>query len=457
MIKLYNTLSREKEEFKPTKDKEVGIYACGPTVYFFAHIGNFRTYVFEDVLRRVLEFNGYAVKFVMNITDVGHLTDDADAGEDKMLLAMRREGKSAQEIAEFYTQAFMADVKKLNIKPADEYPRATDHIQEQIELIKKLEEKGFTYQTTDGVYFDTSKLPDYGRLSGQKSEEKEAGARVAMGEKKNPTDFALWKFSSESEQRLMEWESPWGKGFPGWHIECSAMSAKYLGIPFDIHLGGIDHVPVHHENEIAQTQAAEGKLLANYWVHSDFLTVDGGKMSKSLGNIYTISDLAAKGIDPLAFRYFCLGAHYRTKLNFTTESINAAQNALNNLRDAVRDWDSPSGGCAAYEQEFAAALDDDLNLPEALAVVWQMKDSASASSAKAASLLKFDQVLGLELDQYVAQPLAVPEDVKSLVKDRERAREEKDFERADQLREQIEKKGFTVDDQAAGSKINQKH
>jgi cysteinyl-tRNA synthetase len=449
-IRLHNTLTRKIEEFEPIKPGKAGIYACGPTVYFFAHIGNLRSFIFADVLRRALAYDGFDVTFVMNITDVGHLTDDASEGEDKMLVAMRREGKTAYDIAEFYAQAFFEDLKKVNILPADEYPRATKHIDEQIAMIRDLEKNGFTYVIEDGIYFNTAKLKSYGQLSRQKAEDKKAGARVDMGDKRNPTDFALWKFSPEGAQREMEWESPWGKGFPGWHIECSAMAAKYLGIPFDIHTGGIDHVAVHHENELAQTEGATGKLEANYWMHGEFLTVDGGKMSKSLGNLYTLEDVEKKGFDALAFRYLCLQAHYRTKLNFTWEGMTAAQNALHNLRNIVRMWDMPKGNCEAFEARFLEAVNDDLNMPQALAVVWEMIDSKEPTAAKAASILKFDKVLGFGLKSFVGKPLKIPAKVHKLVKEREAARAAKDWKESDRLRDEIAKLGFVVEDASGG-------
>lgn len=462
---LYNTLARSKQEFQPIQDKHVGVYSCGPTVYWFAHIGNMRAFLFADVLCRALRLNGYTVDQVMNITDVGHLTDDADEGEDKMMVAMKREGKTAYEIAEFYAQAFFQDLETLNIVPASKYPRATEHIAEQIEMIEQLEQNGFTYRTSDGIYFDTSKLSDYGRLSGQRSNEKQAGARVEMGEKKNATDFALWKFSPSSVKREMEWPSPWGIGFPGWHIECSAMSKKYLGVPFDIHTGGIDHIAVHHENELAQTEGAEGKLEANYWMHNEFITVDGGKMSKSLGNVYTIDQLVEKGFDPLAFRYLCLQAHYRSKLNFTWESLEAAQNALNRLRSTVREWDAPrtpllneggvGGGRAGFEERFLASINDDLNTPEALSIMWQLIDSDYPTSAKATSLLKFDQVLGLRLDKFIAKSVEIPIEVQRILDERATARAEKNWVDSDRLRVEIEKLGFIVEDKPDGQKVRE--
>jgi cysteinyl-tRNA synthetase len=465
MLKLYNTLSRTVEEFAPIRPGKAGVYACGPTVYYFAHIGNMRAFIFADLLKRALAYNGFDVTLIMNITDVGHLTDDADLGEDKMIVAMKREGKTAYEVAEFYTQAFFRDLERVNAKSATVYPKATEHISEQIDIVKKLEQNGFTYVTSDGVYFDTSKLPEYGTLSGQKAEEKLAGARVELGEKKHATDFALWKFSpsptpSSSPSgrgrgaRQMEWESPWGKGFPGWHIECSAMAKKYLGVPFDIHTGGIDHIPVHHENELAQTRGADGVLEANVWMHSEFLTVDSGKMSKSLGNLYTLQDLIDKGYDPLAFRYFVLQGHYRSKINFTWEALDAAQNALRNLRSFARELEAPAIGCADHEARFLSAVNDDLNTPQALAVVWDMmNDQSLPRSARAESLLKFDCVLGLGLDAYVGKPIEIPAEIQRFAAEREHARAAKDFAKADELRRAIEGKGFIVEDTPRGPKI----
>lgn len=454
MIRFYNTLTKQKEEFKSIHEGKVGVYSCGPTVYWFAHIGNMRSFLFADVLRRTLELNGYEVKQVMNITDVGHLTSDEDEGEDKMIVAMKREGKTSYEIAEFYTAAFRKDLTSLNIKPANIYPKATDHIAEQIEMVESLEKNGFTYKTSDGIYFDTSKLADYGRLSGQKAEEKKAGARIEMGEKKNATDFALWKFSAPGSDRDMEWESSWGKGFPGWHIECSAMSLKYLDVPFDIHTGGIDHIAVHHENEIAQTMGAENVLEANVWMHNEFLTVEGGKMSKSLGNLYTIDELVAKGYDPLAFRYFVLGAHYRSKLNFSFEALDAAQNALHKLRETIRSWNSPAAiGCADLENEFLEALNDDLNTAQALSAMWKLVDIDLPTEQKAKTLLWMDRVLGLRLDEVLGKPISVPDEVQKLALEREQARAQKDWSRSDELRARIAELGYTVEDTDSGPVI----
>jgi len=453
MLKLYNTLSRKKEDFQPIKKGKASVYACGPTVYWFAHIGNMRAFLFADLLIRTLRINGFETKFVMNITDVGHLTDDADEGEDKMLVAMRRDGKTAYEIAEFYTEAFMKDSSRLNIVEADVYPRATQHILHQVNMISELEQKGFTYKTQDGIYFDTSKLSTYGRLSRQNAEDKKAGVRVDMGGKKNATDFALWKFSPEDVKRDMEWESPWGKGFPGWHIECSAMSVEYLGAPFDIHTGGIDHIAVHHENEIAQTQGAKGVLQANVWMHNEYLTVDNGKMSKSLGNLFTITDLEERGYDPIVYRYFMLGAHYRTKQNFTFEALDAARNALNKIRNTVMDWDDPDGECEEFEKRFLNALNDDLNTPQALAVVWEMIDAKLPTSAKAKSLLYMDQVLGLGLKEYVSKEIEIPKEVQKFIDERRKAREGKNWEKSDEIRDEIAKLGYTVEDLPDGPRI----
>lgn len=456
MLRLYNTLTRQKEEFTTIHEGKVGLYSCGPTVYWFAHIGNMRSFIFSDVLRRVLEYNGYEVKLVMNITDVGHLTGDVDEGEDKMLVAMRREGKSVHEIAAFYAGAFFQDLKRLNIKPAHIYPKATEHIAEQIEMIAQLEKNGFTYRTNDGIYFDTSKLENYGKLSGQKSEEKLAGARVEMGEKKQATDFALWKFSPENSTREMEWESPWGKGFPGWHIECSAMSMKYLDVPFDIHTGGVDHIAVHHENEIAQTQGSEGVLQANVWMHNEFLTVDNGKMSKSLGNLFTLQDLIDKGYEPLSFRYFVLGAHYRSKLNFSFEALDGAARALTKLRELTRTWEPPEIGCAELEEKFLQSLNDDLNTAQALAVVWELVDADVPTSAKAQSLIRMDQVLGLGLSHFIAHPVEISLEAQALVTQREQAREKKEWNRSDELRLALERLGYVVEDTPEGPKVKKR-
>ncbi len=462
-LRLYNSLTKTKEEFTP-RGKTVGLYTCGPTVYHYAHIGNLRTFLFEDVLRRTLQYLGYKVDHVMNITDVGHLTSDADTGEDKMQKGAAREKKSVWDIAKLYTDAFILDFHRLNILAPTHLPRATAHIAEQIALIALLEKKGHTYRTEDGIYFDTSKFPAYGKLSGQKLSEKEAGKRVAALGKRNASDFALWKFSYpggtekpadwSSPVREMEWESPWGVGFPGWHIECSAMSRKYLGQPFDIHTGGIDHLPVHHENEIAQSEAAFGVPLANMWMHGEFLLLgEGEKMSKSADNFLTLQTLIDRGFDPLAFRYFTFGAHYRAPITFSRASMEAAQNALKNLRGTVRTWEKPKGACPDFEERFAAAIADDLDMPNALSVVWEMVKSDNPSSAKAASLKKFDDVLGLGLEQYIGRPLKVPKNVKALLDERDAARKAKKWPESDRLRDEIHTLGYGIEDTIDGQTV----
>lgn len=454
-IKFTNTLTRKKEEFVPLHKGKVGIYSCGPTVYQAASIGNFRSFIFSDTLRRVLAFNGYEVKQIINITDVGHLVGDGDEGEDKMLVSMQKEGKSAWDIAEFYTALFLKDIDRLNILRPHKMPKATEHIEEQIALVKDLEEKGFTYATSDGIYFDTSKLPDYGKLSGQKLEDKEEGARVDINlEKRNPTDFALWKFSPKDQKREMEWESPWGVGFPGWHLECSAMSEKYLDTPFDIHTGGEDHIPVHHTNEMAQTEAARGHELAHYWLHNAFLTVDGGKMSKSLGNGYSIDQLLERGFEPLVFRYFTLGAHYRSAQNFTFEALKASQNALHHLEDILRTFDTETEPSEISLNAFQERVNDDLDTPGALAILWNVvNDPSMPSSQKSATIKRFDDVLALGLVDVIATPLLIPTDVKELLDEREEARAQKDFSKSDNLRDQMKEAGFLVEDTPDGQRV----
>lgn len=455
-IHLFNTLGRKKQAFAPLVPGKVGIYSCGPTVYDFASIGNFRSFLFADVLRRMFEANDFAVTQVMNITDVGHLVSDADEGEDKLEKGAKREGKSAWDVAAEYTKAFVEDSKKLNIEVPHVSPKATDHIAEQIAFIQDIEKNGYTYTIADGVYFDTSKLASYGELSGQSLEEKEGGARVSIGEKKHATDFALWKFSPEGEVRQMEWESPWGKGFPGWHIECSAMSEKYLGLPFDIHTGGIDHIAVHHENEIAQTLAARNCLEANFWMHNEFLQIDGGRMGKSLGNAYTVADLIEHKIHPLSFRLFILGAHYRTPQNFTWEAVGASHTALGNIRNAVRDLPKPSDPDAESMTQFMERINDDLDTPGALAIFYGVLNHASMErSVKSATLLAMDEVLGLALEDVVARPLSIPSAVEKLVSDREAARSSKDWKKSDEIRDEVLKLGFDIDDTPEGQKLKE--
>ena len=456
MLKLFNTASRKIEDFVPLHPPKVGMYTCGPTVYLDAHIGNLRSYVMEDILLRTLELEGYEVTRVLNITDVGHLTDDADAGEDKMESSAAKSGMTVWDIAKRYTDQFLSDAESLNIKiPTGKYLcKATDHIPEQIELIKLLESKGFTYTIRDGVYFDTAKFPSYGSFSGQKLEDKEAGARVTENpEKHNKSDFALWKLSPKDAKRQMEWDSPWGVGFPGWHIECSAMAHKYLGQPIDLHCGGIDHVPVHHENEIAQSEAAYGVKLADFWMHVEFLLVDGRKMSKSLGNVYTMKDLADRGVDPRALRLFFLGASYRQKQNFTWEALHASQNALHRLDQTVREWTEAGTSLVDLESEFTSALEEDLNTPKALAVMWKLIEGDASNGDKGATLVYMDKVLGLSLSGIIGKKIAVPSEVAALADERLKARDSKDWKASDELRLRIEQLGWTVEDGKDGQKL----
>ncbi len=449
MISLYNTLTRKIEEFKPLDPPNVKMYACGPTVYDYQHIGHMRRYIGDDILVRVLTANGYNVKHVMNITDVGHLTSDADTGEDKMEKGAKKLGLSVWDVAKKFEKQFFDSMEKLNIKMPDVIMHATDYIKQQIELVQILEEKGFTYKADDGIYFDTSKLSDYGKLTGQNREELKAGARIEMVEdKKNATDFALWKFSPDSaSRRQMEWESPWGVGFPGWHIECSAMSMTEFGPTLDIHSGGIDHIAIHHTNEIAQSEAASGKEFVKYWVHHGFLSVGGEKMSKSLGNFYTVEDIMKNGLDPMSLRYLYLQTHYRQPMNFTWEALEGAQNALNRLRGEISGADEGNQGCAEFEQKFMDALNDDLNAPNGLAVVWDLLRSNYPKPAKLNSLYKMDEVLGLNLKQVQAKkPVEIPLEIQNMVKEREELRKQKRFHLADQLRNKIKKLGFDIRD-----------
>jgi cysteinyl-tRNA synthetase len=460
-IHLYNTLTRNKEVFKPTETGFVGLYTCGPTVYNHAHIGNLRTYIFEDILKRVLLYNDYRVKHVMNITDVGHLTGDRDMGEDKMEKGAQREGRSAWDIAEFYTEAFKKDISRLNILPPDIWVKATETIPDQIDLITTLVEKGFTYQTGDGVYFDTAKIDNYAKLSNQNLDALQEGARVEKNpDKRNATDFALWKFSPPGVQRQMEWESPWGKGFPGWHIECSAMSMRFLGDNLDIHCGGIDHVDVHHTNEIAQSEAATGKPFFNFWMHGAFLNIQGGKkMAKSDDNFLTLeSTFNDRGIQPLVFRFASFQTHYRKPMEFSDEALDAARNGLQHLQNQIRRLiDSGSdrtGGTlsAEYEEKFLQAVNDDLNMPRAMAVVQETLKSGLSGSDKLACVLDFDHVLGLDLAR-VGQKDALPDKIQKLVEARRRARNDKKWDLSDQLRDEIQALGYVVQDARDGMKV----
>jgi len=456
-LQLYDTYTRRLRKFEPLHPPEVGMYTCGPTVYDYAHIGNLRTYIFEDVLRRMLEFNGYTVRHVMNITDVGHLTSDADTGEDKMEKGSRRTGKSAWEIAEYYTAEFKRDMQRLNLLEPTIMCRATDHIQEQIDFIRCIEEKGYTYRTSDGIYFDTTKLEDYGVLGRLDIEGLQAGARIEVGEKRHPTDFALWKFSPPDSKRQMEWDSPWGVGFPGWHIECSAMSSRYLGPFFDIHCGGEDHITVHHTNEIAQTEACYGTRLANFWMHGYFLVLDEQqRMSKSAGDFIRLQTLIDLGYDPLAYRMFCLSAIYRQKLNFTWDGLDGAARSLDRMRNSFYEWGEPTQPDELMLEKFTQQINDDLNMPRALAVSWELARSDLPEGVKKATLLEFDRVLGFDLANWKPKEEDIPAEVLELVEKRQRARAEKRWADADSLRSQIATRGYEVMDTPEGPKVRGK-
>lgn len=451
MLKIYNTRTRQKDDFAPRESGKVGLYSCGPTVYNYMHIGNLRSFVFADILRRTLLWNDFDVMHVMNITDVGHLTDDADQGEDKMEKGAKREGKTAWDVAKFYTDAFKADMGTLHVLTPHVWCKATDHIQEQIAQVQALIDGGYTYETSDGIYFDTTKLDDYGKLAQLDKQELDAGTRVDLGEKKNPHDFALWKFSPSNEQRQMEWDAFGRKGFPGWHIECSAMSMKYLGDHFDIHTGGIDHIPVHHTNEIAQAEATLGeKPWVNYWLHNAFLNVDGERMAKSKENFYTLKDIAEKGYDPLAYRYFLLQTHYRKPVNFTWDAIEAADHALKKLRDHVQRIEKDVQVNTTLKDQFTEAINDDLNTPEALAVLW---NGIRAHEIDRDLIAKCDTVLGLGL---VDMPHDVPNTIQTLLDARQKARKDKQWEESDRLRDEIAAAGWLVEDTDNGQRAIKK-
>lgn len=457
-LRLYNTKTRQVEEFVPIKNEDVGIYSCGPTVYHYAHLGNLRAYIFADTLRRTLLASSYRVKHLINITDVGHLTDDGDDGEDKLEKGSRREGRSAWDVAHFYEDAFKKDLDLLNIPlSAYGFPRATDHIQEQIALIENLEQKGFTYLIEgDGVYFDTKKFDHYGDLAQLDIEHLRSGARVEENiHKRNLTDFALWKFSKEGEQRQMEWESPWGKGFPGWHIECSAMSMKYLGNHFDIHTGGIDHIPVHHTNEIAQSECATGETYVNYWMHVNFLQDKTGKMSKSHDDFLTLEKVIEKGYDPLVYRYFVLTAHYRKELTFTYEALEGSKVAYKKLKEIVlRNKDRAGTALPLYVTMAHDALLDDVNTPEAIATIWKMlKDSSTKEEHAAATIIAISKMLGLGLENVKEDKILIPQKVEDLLEKRLLAKKEKNYALSDELRDEIKKLGFIVKDTGEGQEV----
>lgn len=446
-MKIFNTLTRKKEEIRPIKKGKISMYTCGPTVYQSAHIGNLRTFIFEDTFKRALEFEGFKVKHVMNITDVGHLTSDADSGEDKVEKEAKKQKKTAQFITKFYADEFVDNLKKLNIEMPDKLAWASKYIKEQIDLIERLGKKGYTYQTKDGIYFDTGKYKPYGKL-GKVSTGK---SRIAHDkDKKNANDFALWKFSG-NEKRQQEWKSPWGVGYPGWHLECSAISTAELGQPFDVHLSGEDHISIHHNNEIAQSEAAFDKTLANYWVHGAFVLTGKDKMSKSKGNFVTLDELEAKGWSPMVYRYLVISSHYRSKLNFSESALKSAQNSLNKIYNLFSEKKTGGRICQKRTRSFLAAIKDDLNMPKALKIVWELvKTNKESLADKQTTLLAWDKVLGLGLKDY---KLVVPPYVRMLVAKREAARKGKKWKLADILRTDIKKQGFDIKDTPKGAKI----
>ena len=457
-ITFYNTLTKTKEEFKPLEDNTVRIYTCGPTVYKDASIGNMKSYIFMDNLRRVLKYNGYKLKHAMNITDVGHLVSDGDEGEDKMLKAAREEKKTPLEIAEYYTEKFFQDFDRLNIDRPEIICKATDHINDMMEFVQKLLDNGYAYETSTAIYFDVSKLDKYGILSGIDLRNQKAGARVEIDEeKRNPYDFALW--IKAPENHIMKWESKWGLCYPGWHIECSAMSNKYLGEVFDIHTGGIDLVPTHHENEIAQSKGCTGKIPARFWMHCEFLLIDGGKMSKSLGNTYLVQDLIDKGYDPLAYKMLCFTSHYRNKLNFTWEALSGAQNSLIKLKEGYAKHQEGKENIeetliTEYKQRFLEAINDDLNMPVAMSVIWEIIKNPKKSKQLADLLLDFDKVLGIKIDEPIKQKQEeLPEDILDLIEKRKQARQEKNWALSDELRDLIKEKGYAVKDSKDGMTV----
>lgn len=461
-IKVYNTLTRKKEVFVPVKAGQMGMYSCGPTVYKPAHIGNLRAYVFMDELRRIFEYCGYKVKSVMNITDVGHLVSDGDDGDDKMSKSARETGKDPLEIAAEITDRFMADIDSLNIKRPTICPKATDNIPEMIAVVQALLDKGYAYETADGIYFSVEKFPGYGKLSGVKLEDQRHGARVEVNSfKRHPIDFALWKKAAPNH--LQQWDSPWGRGFPGWHIECTAMSRKYLGETFDIHTGGVDHIPIHHENEIAQAECWLGHKAVNYWMHNEFMLIDGGKMSKSLNNVYTVADVVAKGYTPMELRYLYLNVQYRQKLNFTWAAMDSAKSAYNNLcaqllshknSDAATD----KAVLDEYKQKFEDAITDDLNVPLALGVLWTMLKLPKSKDVYSLALT-FDKIFALDFDKIKEEQkpeLEIPDDVIAMAELRLAARREKNWAESDRLRDVIAYMGYAVKDTKDGYELTLK-
>jgi cysteinyl-tRNA synthetase len=457
-IFVTNTLTKKKELFKPIHEGKVGIYSCGPTVYHYAHIGNLRAYIFADVLKRAFLFNNYKVNHIMNITDVGHLTSDADEGEDKLEKGAKREGKTVWEVAQFYTNAFIEDMNAMNII-LPKLTKATDHIADMIEFIKKIEKHGFTYISEGNVYFDTSKIKDYQKLIGGVQKEDKKRARVDTDEhKKNQSDFVLWFTRHKHGNHAMIWDSPWGEGFPGWHIECSAMSSKYLGDTFDIHTGAIDLMPTHHSNEIAQCQGANGHDPVNYWMHNEFLNMGETKMSKSTGEFVRLQTLIDKGFAPEDYRYFLLNSHYRKKISFSYESLDAAKNALTRAKNKVRellaaDDKFEEKKFVKYMERFNKEINDDLNTPKCLATLWSvLNNNKLTSKTKLELVLKFDEVLGLKLSEITAAK-EIPEEILEIKKLRDKARESKDWKKSDELRDLLASKGYKVFDSKEGSEV----
>jgi cysteinyl-tRNA synthetase len=479
MLKFYNTLTRKKEIFKPIKNDLVSFYHCGPTVYWTQHIGNLRAMVMCDLIVRALEYLDYNVKLVRNYTDVGHLTSDEDEGDDKLEKGALRDKITPQEVADKYIEIFEDDIRMLNARPADFKPRATETIPEIIKLVQILLDKGYAYQTELAIYFDVSKFKNYTQLSGQNLNKNiaEAGkGEAGDANKKNPSDFALWFFKTGAHKNALQtWESPWGtpgqptgQGFPGWHIECSAMAKKFLGETLDIHMGGIEHVPVHHTNEIAQSETANGVKFVNYWLHNEHLTVNGAKMAKSEGTVYSLGEITAKGYDPLVLRFFFLSAHYRSKQNFNFEALDAAATGLKKLQNKIielkeivelaKEKINETSVNEKYRGEFIKAVEDDANIPQALAVLWEMfKDDGLTANEALATAFNFDKVLGLKLAEIKAEPTAVPAEVQALLDNRQKFREAGDYAEADKIREEIEKMGYGLKDDATGAKIYKKY
>lgn len=463
-MQLFNSDGRESQIFKPINEGRVGLYCCGPTVYNFAHIGNMRPYTIQDVLKRTLEYFGYRVNHVMNITDVGHLTDDGDEGEDKMIKAAREKGMSVWDIARFFEEAFWKDLERLNISRPSVSCRATDHIEDMIGLVRILEEKGFTYRAGGNVYFDTSRFPEYGRMALLDKQELKEGARVGRDDnKRNYSDFVLWFTNSKFENQAMVWDSPWGKGYPGWHLECSAMSSRYLGDHFDIHCGGIDHVPVHHTNEIAQSEAASGHKWVNYWLHNEFILMKTGKMSKSKGNFLTVQSLVDEGYDALDYRYMLLGGHYRSQLVFSWESLDGARSARESLVRKVTALAASSepaasliGAAEKYIKEFESHIADDLNTPRVLADIWSLlKDKELTDGEKLALVFRIDSVLGLNLEELShkgdGEGVSLDADIEALIAERADARKAKDYARSDEIRDELLGRGIKIIDTPGGT------